>query len=382
MNKGYKDDKFQGLKTKSICHITSVHTRYDIRIFVKECISLVQNDFSVSLIVADSRGDESKDGINIFDVSKPSGRLKRVLITSRRIYKKLLELKPDVIHFHDPELMLIGVKLAKKGYKVIYDVHEDLPKQVLNKAWIPSFMRHFISKAVTQLEKKCCTKLSGIVAATPIIAKRFSKYNNNVTVVCNYPLLKELANISINWSDREDSLCYIGSISKTRGIEPLVRSLEISKLKLELAGMFSGDMSLSTIHQLPGHEYVNYNEVLNRKEIVGLLSKVKIGVVTLLPTPSYVESLPIKLFEYMLAGIPVVASDFKLWHDIIPFHKCGVLVDPNDPMEVATACNMLLNNQELAQQMGENGKKAVLEHYNWEVQSKHLVNFYDKLFQA
>ncbi|MFN8771283.1 MAG: glycosyltransferase family 4 protein [Neisseriaceae bacterium] len=364
-----------------VCHITSVHTRYDIRIFVKECISLIKNNFSVSLIVADSKGNESNNGVSIFDVGKTSGRFSRIFYTTKQIYRKVLELNPDIVHFHDPELMLVGVKLSKLGYKVIYDVHEDLPKQVMSKSWIPNYIRPIISKIVTYIEKLCSSKFTGIIAATSIIANRFNKYNNNVRVIHNYPLLSEMANTNTNWDKRDSSLCYIGSISKTRGIEPLIMSLEMSKLKLELAGIFSDDLSITRLSKLPGYQYVNYNGILNRQEVAELLSKVKVGIVTLLPTLSYVESLPIKLFEYMLAGIPVIASDFKLWREIIMSHKCGILVNPKDSNEVASACELLLNDQSLAKQMGENGRRAVLEHYNWEVECVYLVDFYNKIYE-
>ncbi len=362
--------------TKTICHITSAHKRYDIRIFVKECTSLAEFGYKVYLIVADGLGDEIKNNIHILDVGKPSGRFSRMLKTPRLIYSKLLELQPDIIHFHDPELMLMCRRLANKGFGVIYDVHEDLPKQVMNKYWIPKFFRPLVSYGVTLLEKLCTQKYRGIVTATPIIATRFSKYNTRVDAVCNYPLLSELANVNVEWNTRDDKLCYIGSISKTRGIEHVIESLATSKLPLELAGLFSGDVSLEQLAKLSGNEFVNYQGVLNREEIVDLLKKVKIGLVTLLPTPSYIESLPIKLFEYMLAGIPVIASDFALWHDIIKTNDCGILVDPNNINAIANACIFLMNNQDKANQMGKNGRNAVIKYYNWENEAEKLKAFY------
>ena len=158
-----------------------------------------------------------------------------------------------------------------------------------------------------------------------------------------------------------------------------MQSLSISKLPLELAGMFSDDVSLALLASEQGYEYVNYLGVLNRVQISQLLSTIKIGMVTLLPTPSYVESLPIKLFEYMLAGIPVVASNFTLWQDIIKKLQCGMLVDPTSPKEIAQACSYLLTNPEIAEQMGQNGREAVIKHFNWEVEATNLYVFYGKV---
>lgn len=362
-----------------VCHITSAHPRYDIRIFIKECQTLVKAGLDVSLIVADEFSDEIKDSVKIYSVGKPGSRKERMRETPRKILEKIRELNPDIVHFHDPELMPIGLKLSKQKIKVVYDVHEDLPKQVMSKHWIPALIRPIVSKLVESLEKFCASKFYGVITATPIIENRFKFYNKNVRSICNYPLLSELNLVESQWSNRENKLCYIGSISKTRGIIPVIKSLAISKLILELAGPLSGDVGIEELQSLSGGSYVNYKGVIDRSEITSLLQRVKIGLVTLLPTPSYVESLPIKMFEYMLAGIPVIASNFPLWDTIITKYNCGVLVDPSDDAEIAKASIELLNNEEHAQAMGERGKQAVLEFFNWEQESIKLVEFYRKV---
>ncbi len=365
-----------------VCHITSAHPRYDIRIFVKECVTLANAGHSVSLIVADDMPDEIKSGVSIYSVGKPTTRQDRMRHTPNKIYNKILELKPEFVHFHDPELLIMCHKLTKHGIKVIYDVHEDLPKQVMSKHWIPKFIRPIVSRLVESIEKYCSKKFFGIITATPIIAKRFSKYNPNTITVCNYPILSELNQVSVDWNSRDNSLCYIGSISKTRGIIPIVESLATSNLKLELAGPFSGDVTLEKLMELQGHEKVDYLGIINRHEIVKLLSRVKIGLVTLLPTPSYIESLPIKMFEYMVSGIPVIASDFPLWREIIDKYQCGILVNPEDSGEIAEACVKLLNNADEANAMGQRGREAVLGEFNWEKESGKLVAMYGAVGQG
>src|SRR6185437_11424730 len=264
-----------------ICHITSAHKRDDIRIFVKECVTLATAGHDVILVVADDLPDGIQNGVHIYNVGKQLTRRKRMLQTPKDIYNKVILLQPDVVHFHDPELILIGRKLAKQWYKVVYDVHEDLPKQVLNKHWIPKIIRPLISICVAHLEKKCAKILHGIVAATPIIARRFKQYNPNTIDLCNYPVLAELNVAYAPWDSRQDNMCYIGSISKTRGIEAVIAACAISHIQLELAGIFSGDITLYELRSQDGGEYINYLGVLNRVEIANLLQKVKIGLVTL-----------------------------------------------------------------------------------------------------
>ena len=362
-----------------VCHLTSVHPRNDIRIFIKECKALAK-EHHVTLIVADSLGNQQEAGIAIYDVGKSTGgRWQRIRETTAKIYAKVLELTPDIVHFHDPELMSVGKKLAAAGYKVIYDVHEDVPKQVLNKAWLPKLLRPLISRLVKLHEQQTSAKLSGIICATEIIAERFKHYNRNTIAIHNYPILAELANNSVSWDERDLDLCYVGSISQTRGILPLSESLVLSGCQLELAGAYSDSGIEEQLKSSSGFKQINYHGVVGRAEIAQLLGRVKVGMVTLLPTPSYVESLPIKLFEYMLSGIPVVASDFELWRPIVMGNNCGLMVDPNDPKAIASACLELINNPKQAAQMGQNGRQAVVEHYVWEQEQLKLLEFYRNL---
>lgn len=359
-----------------ICHITSIHPRYDIRIYLKECITLANSGYALSLIVADGLGDELKDNINIYDIGRPTNRLARMLGTTAKIYTKVLELKPEVVHFHDPELINVGIRLAKLGYKVIYDVHEDVPKQILNKHWIPKLLRPLIAKLVGYKELQGAKSFSAIVGATQIITKRFSKVNYLIETIFNYPILDKLNQPIVKWNERKDRLVYIGSISETRGIIPLVKSLALSKVPLDLAGNFSDPALHDQLKQLEGYKYIAYHGVLKHDEALKLLQSVKIGVVTLLPTPSYVESLPIKLFEYMQMGIPVIASDFLLWCDLVK--DVGYMVDPRDELAIAKATLELLNNPN-SERMGKIGRDLVTNKYNWELEGQKLVSLYQKI---
>jgi glycosyltransferase involved in cell wall biosynthesis len=380
----------------TVCHITSVHPRYDIRIFVKECSSLADAGYNINLIVADGLGDEEKHNILIHDVGVVHGRLNRILLTPNKIYQKVLSLNPSIVHFHDPELMFIGLKLAKRGFKVIYDIHENLPKQVLSKYWIKKPFRPMIAYLVDHLERFVVRRISGVVTVIDSIAERFYAYNINVVIVHNYPYLTELKDhiqsqqpqqsthsdnnsMVVDWNSRKNQLVYIGGISKIRGIEPLIKSLVLSDLSLDLAGPFSGAGLQDEIQKLDGYHKVHYHGVLSHPDAFKLLTHAKIGLLTLLPVPSYIESLPIKLFEYMAAGIPIVASDFKAWESIILKYNCGIMVNPNDANTIATACLYLINHPDIAKTMGENGKKAVLEYFNWESERTKLDQLYHKL---
>ncbi len=360
-----------------VCHLTSAHPSDDIRIFHKECVSLANNGFEVYLVVADEKS-RIENGVNVLSVERSTrGRLKRMFKTTRSVYQKALEVDADIYHFHDPELLPYGMRLQRKGKKVIYDVHEDVPKQIMDKHWIPSLFRGLISWIFKKYEMYCAKRLSGIISVTPIICARFSEVNKQVQMVANYPLIQEGEQMKTSIIDKKlNQICYVGGLFPTRGVKELVEAMELTNATLELAGNFSPAEFEQEVRGLSGWSKVNYLGHVDRQKIMTILQSSIAGIVTLHPTRSYVEALPIKLFEYMSAGIPVIASDFPMWRAIVDECACGICVDPLNHKEIAEAINTLISNPELAREMGENGRKAYFEKYNWSAEEKKLVEFY------
>ena len=367
------------MQMMKVVHLTSVHQRYDARICLKECMSLSEN-YLTFLVVADGKGDEILKQLNILDVRKIHGRKSRVLDGSKAILKKALELNAEIYHIHDPELIFVGLKLKKQGKKVIFDAHEDFPKQILTKHYLPLVLRKIISICAEIGERFLCRKFDGIVGATPFISKKFLEINKNVVNINNYPKIDELQSIE-NPQRVYGQVCYIGGISVERGIKEVVEALTKTKndVNLALAGKFHSEQLEKDIKQDEGWQKTHFIGFVGRKEIQELLSTTQIGLVTLHPTISYLDSLPVKLFEYMCAGIPVIASDFPLWREIVLKHNCGLCVDPKNPEEIAKAIDYLIDHPEIASQMGKNGFKAVQTEFNWANEESKLLKFYDNM---
>lgn len=367
------------MQMMKVVHLTSVHQRYDARICLKECMSLSEN-YLTFLVVADGKGDELLKQLNILDVGKFHGRKSRILDGSKAILKKALELNAEIYHIHDPELIFVGLKLKKQGKKVIFDAHEDFPKQILTKHYLPLVLRKIISICAEIGERFLCRKFDGIVGATPFISKKFLEINKNVININNYPKIEELKII-----DKPQRIlaqvCYIGGISVERGIKEVVTALTLTKnnVRLALAGKFHSVQLEQDIKQEKGWIKTNFIGFVGRKEIQELLSNTQIGLVTLYPTVSYLDSLPVKLFEYMCAGVPVIASDFPLWREIVLKHNCGLCVDPQKPEEIAKAIDYLIDNPQIAEEMGRNGFKAVQTEFNWANEEAKLLKFYESM---
>ncbi len=364
-----------------ITHLTTVHNVLDVRIFHKQCISLANRGHQVTLI-APTESDSIVDGIQIISIPKSTSRLQRIFISTVVIYKKAMTSKAKIYHFHDPDLILVGMLLRLKGAKVIYDVHEDYPRQMMTKEWISIRLRRPVS-LLTELVEWFSSRLffSAITPATPKIASRFPA--SKVAIIRNYPKLDELTNpYETPWSNRKLQVAYMGGIDIERGnIENLLALdlLDNPSVRMIMAGPFSSKSLEQECRSLKGWQQVDYHPWLSREKLMEELANSIAGLVVLHPTRAYLDSLPIKMFEYMLAGIPVVASDFSLWREILNENDCGILVDPLNPQETADAIQWIVEHPEQAEQMGKNGRKAVEEKYNWAQEEKKLFELYERL---
>lgn len=363
-----------------VTHMTSAHNRDDVRIYHKECRSLQKAGYSVSIIVADGLGDADADGIAVYDVGRLSGRLNRMIKTTQNVFAKAVTLDSDIYHFHDPELIPAGLKLKQLGKKVIFDAHEDLPKQILSKQYLHPLIRRPLSAYFHTYEKRKCRLFDAIVAATPAIRDKFMGINKTAVDVNNFPLVSELHKAEAS-PEKSNCVVYAGMISEIRGIRELVSAMgkTAGDVRLNLAGKFNKDGLRDSVSQDPGWERVNELGQLSREDMHEVLAESRAGLVTFLPAPNHLDAQPNKMFEYMSAGIPVIASDFPMWREVIDSNQCGLLVDPSSPESIAKAIDYVIDNPEEAKKMGHNGFVAVLNKYNWDIQKDKLISIYEKI---
>lgn len=367
-----------------IAHITSVHPRQDVRILWKECSSLAMSELgSISLYVADGLGNEISQRVSIRDLGKiEGGRIARALVGNFRAIRAVLSEKPSIVHFHDPELIPTGIVVRLLGCKVIYDVHEDVPRQILNKHWLPRVLRFPTAWLMALLEWISSRIFTSIVAATPTIAARFPSHKT--VTVHNFPVLTEFMPFKpVACRKRKFNFVYVGGLSEIRGTYEIIKAFgciaNSCNCFLDLAGSFSSASEELYAKSLSGWDRVRYHGYVTRGKVTELLEGACAGLVVLHPIPNYKDAYPIKMFEYMAAGLPVIASDFPLWRRIIEEHSCGLLVDPLNVDEIADALRWFLEYPQEAEAMGRRGREAVESSYNWDKEKDTLLGLYSKL---
>ena len=370
----------QGMR--KLVHLTSVHDALDVRIFHKECKSLAQGGQYEVVVVAPDERTGVIDGVTLRSVSPVQGRAARATLGIFRVFREARRQRADVYHFHDPELVLVGLLLQAFGSKVIYDIHEDYSQVIHHKPYIPRLVRRPLAWISTQVENFAARRFSALVAATPAIGARFEKLNRNTVVIHNFPDLKEMTDCPDTARANAD-FAYVGLIGRQRGMAEVVEALGLLpgelNATLKLAGWYSPPEFRNDMVNLAGWKRVEDLGLLQRPAVRELLSKATAGVVLCYPRPELADALPTKLFEYMAMGIPVIASDFPLMRQIVLRNECGLLVDPQDPRAIADAMEFLIRHPEEAAKMGERGRQAAHHQYNWQHEEKILLQLYSTL---
>lgn len=371
---------------KRICILTSVHPALDVRIFRKEALALVNASYDVT-IIGQHDDDQVVDNVKIINLPAPKNRFQRIFLITIRLFILALKQKTHIYHFHDPELIPVALVLKLlTGRKVIYDAHEDYEKSILSKGWLPLLARKMISLVFNIFEKMSAKAFDYVIAATDSIANNFS---GSLSIsVRNYPVLGALSPVA-----RQDrvpgsqfNLIYAGILTKARGISEIIRSLDLVngdfEVKLKLFGAFPDGSFELEAKELEGFKKTEFFGWTSQSQVFKEMASADAGVVCFHPEPNHTHAWPNKLFEYMAMGLPVIASNFQLWRELVEKNKCGIVVDPLDPQDIARAIQWLADHPGEASKIGKNGARIAVNEYNWENESKRLLRVYEKILKS
>lgn len=357
-----------------ICHITTVHPKNDNRIFYKECISLKNNGHDVTLIVA-GEIDHEVDGVNIIGLKKHPSRLKGFFKTSIfEVLKTAKKINADIYHFHDPELIFMGLILKIKGNRVIYDIHENNSAAIMSKPYLKSkFIKTLISKCFNLFEKTVIIFFDAIVTARPDITEKFK--HKKIITLRNFPISYRNINGDIKIkSNEKKSVIYVGVMTDSRGIVTLIDAFnEMPEYELWLLGIVRGDFLKKMIED--SQENVKYLGIVESFEVFQYIEKADVGIITFLPVPNHIRTLATKPFEYMACGKPIIMSNFSYWKET--FGDSSLYVDPNSKEEIIDATKLLMNDNELFDKMAKKNRRLSKEKYNWDSESMKLLDLYN-----
>ncbi len=373
-------------KQAKICIITTVHPPFDRRVFHKEAKTLSAAGFNVSLI-AQNEKDETVDFIRILSIPKTDNRILRMAFEGFFALRRALSEKFDLYHFHDPELipwMLLLKAISRKP--VIFDMHEIYADIIVNNSIIrnlPSPAKTILSGLYILMERLFLPLFDRIIVTENQQKAIYARYKP--VIIANYPILDYFTSGTAKLtSDSIKTIIYAGALAETYGLRQIVKAVGYIKpgynIRLRLLGPFpyrSFESELKS--EVKTLEQIEIIGAVPHDQVAKYLDASDIALVCSLPLQMCMHMGSNKMYEYMAAGLPIVASNFPVWKEFVEKNCYGVCADPLDPRDIAEKIMFLLDNPSIAERMGKNGRRAVQEKYNWEIEGKKLVAVYNKL---
>jgi glycosyltransferase involved in cell wall biosynthesis len=366
-----------------VCHITTAHKAFDIRIFHKECRTLAAAGFE-TVLIAQADGDEVVSGVRIRALPRVQRRIDRVLRLLPAAVRAAIAERADVYHFHDPELMIAGLLLRMRGKRVIYDAHENVPSDILrDKPYLPRWTRWILSRGAALLEWVCGRALSGVVTVSNVIADRFPA--EKTILVRNYPRIDEIdaAMPKIPYAARPKVAFFTGGLTEMRYPVEMVTACDLLRdrpdFRLVIVGPSHPSSLAEGLRDVAGWDRVDYRGIVEQGEVRDLLGRTRVGLVLQVPRDDFTDLSTNKVYEYMAASAPVIVSPVASWKRLVEEVGCGIVLEETTAQAVADAIRHLLAHPEEAEAMGRRGRAAVMERFDWTAEGERLVAFYDRL---
>ena len=256
-----------------------------------------------------------------------------------------------------------------------------MPKQILNKFWLPRWLRRPVAVAVRGAAPHAASGLAAVVVANPATSARFPA--GKTIVVRNFPelALAQDGDSGAAFEERPFAFAYTGGLSEAQGVREVVATAAAlgPDMPAVLAGSFDDDSLAAQLRATPAWRSVCYLGRLPQPEVMAAIRSARSGVALNRKVSNYFDAYSTKMFEYMACGIPVVCSDFPHWVEVIDDADCGIAVDPRDPAAVAAAIHKVTADPDEARRLGGNGRRAVLERYNWDQEFTKLDALYRRI---
>ncbi len=363
---------------KKICHISTVHNVRDTRILYRECKTLADNGNEVSLVIPHEK-DETIMGVHIRGLKKSKNRFIRVFFSIFSALKTALKTKSRIYHFHDPELLPAGILLRIMGKKVIYDIHENVPAQILHKKWLGiKVFRFMIAGLFALFEKFAILFCSRVVSAEPELAKRFPK--RKTVTIRNLPVCHLIEKVQPAEIFKKNAvLIYAGGLTRIRGIKEIILAAGLTRnpVELRLLGKWESSVYEEECRNTKGWERVTYLGFVSPEEVYAQMKAADIGLCMLYPLKNHVNSLPIKTFEYAGCGLTQIISDFPYFKEY--YRDIAHFAHPHSPAEIANKIDEIVDSGVFTDNEKNRLKSFIKEKFSWEKEQEILLKMYQEL---
>ena len=290
-----------------------------------------------------------------------------------------LLIRPKVIHCHDTMVIFSGVIIKFfTGAKLIYDAHE-LESNKNGQSWA-------LSKGTLFVEKICWNYVDHLITVSPSI---IHWYEQNLgfkpsTLILNSPTIKKDSSVNNDIVSKRNYLhekykipseqlvfIYIGILGEGRGIDLIVDVFKNSNLKSHLVFMGYGKSSDNLKALSKKNINIHVHDAVSHDKVVEIAKSANVGL-CLVQNVSLSDyyCLPNKFFEYVFAGIPVIASNFPDISKIVNEYKLGISVDLTVE-DVTEGIKRFENNKSEL-----DVSNTDLSELSWDAQARHLTQLY------
>jgi glycosyltransferase involved in cell wall biosynthesis len=348
------------------------------------CRSIASSGHEVSFVVPAER-DEFIDGVSIKAVPVPPSLPKRLVFCTWQVFRRAAKEHADVYHFHDPELIFAGLALRYlQKCEVIYDIHENMPDQILCRPSIPPWLRKLMATACDLVERHAGKRYSALVTANEDISERFRKANSRAIEVHNYVEKDEFRCAGDNSARFASGIVFHSGASDRTAFPAVLKAIRLIPKDLSFRLLATGNAAAAThsaleMVQKEGCEHVDVVGPLPREEMVSWMLKSAISLVLYSEERNHASIRANRFYESLAAAVPVIAPDFPEWRAAVESIGCGLVVDPSDPSAIADAITWLLSNPAEAAEMGCRGQQAFRQSFSWEHETEKLLCLYKQI---
>ncbi len=376
------------MNQRRVAIVTSIHPDFDSRIW-KHAKGLARAGYEVNFVCPwKVESGTHCDGVRFHTFERVTNRALRAFQIPRRILAKLLPLLRQVqlVHFHDIDI-LPWMTLLSFFKPVVYDVHENYPEEMMVRDWIPKPLRRMLRFGVYWVQLFCSMKIRNVVLVAPSYDSGFTSDYLRRIYFRNLATLDLMKDVAPDYLERPPAVIFTGSQYENNGTLLYLEIAEICKqsapelpfyltdrfgnaaFKARVLGVIE-KKNLTNVHFLPN---------VRPHELMPILNRATVAVSPSLRVPQQIKGFHTKLYEYMAAGLPFVASDLPHESELITRNHCGFLARPEEPESFANAILRLVGDREHAFQLGMNAQRAFTNYYSWESELAELLNFYDRI---